>query len=960
MALKLIYTSAPRLLQAGRSGFGTVAMSRGIPPEAVKAAEGASQFSRQAGFPVDRVIYSYRTIRCADGIWHILSCVGDAGADYSGRTNHLAQHLILSDGEASGWAARQQGPASVILGTAWPPYDGSCGWMEDVEVHGIEATETHWAHYAASAGCRHNLSTEAARRGAIFAYGQGLELQTDTEARAVLCLLAESQAECPQHGWGTTFTTGLEPNHDPSNFRWICLPHNSPMLSKLREAGRREWITLDTPAQLPPVPAPEEALPAAVIPRMTESIPVVASAKMVAQPPVHKIPVRDHRGLDVPQRQRQSSGIYKKVGFAFLLLILISAAAFIVKTILLPPPLEIIWGKTPFTYTGKPQIPTGKTTTGESTADLNLSYKKGDNNLKGPPADAGTYEVIAAETRPWWRRGRPPSKPWPMKILRKPIVITFVKESLKINSVTGKTPRYTTDLADESANAKVVLTYGDGKKNNYQLLESEQLFSDTRPKRVKAEATSANYTGKVVAELTYVSGSTEPPRSEATPAETLRLPEIKYYLGLGSDALTQAKKQKIWKDVTSYEYKFNEDGYNRDKGWKLLTSKGQHTTDQNQILVMDDGEPAKKAPNAKRVMTIQGSKDNSDDKIILFELEERDNSSQLKILIEPGTAMIYSVTKDKKSRLFLSHPKSFFNNVTLLGSDPKSEWIISYEDTPYGEDDPLQLEYDIEEGLIPAIEKEIRKLTPAAPTVEGDSSETDDILSGTKLEELSAKSNDGKGSLEQKKARDMASAIIDKFKQAKEEYAETNPESSHEDPKSQWRRDFFFFLQAVKDVSPRCLELNDEVAKEKKKSYDSSASDPLQNISLHRYTYEEFKNSKRRSPVDFKKYVKNWAKPRIKPSNSKVGNKTQEDIDTAAHNIITKAVGQTLTLMVTRRYPKKTTAPPPDKIKTKKKEFLERLSKADDPPTKGIKLQIQFGKSEPITVYPNLKIESAP
>ena len=837
MALKLIYTSAPRLLQAGRSGFGTVAMSRGIPPEAVKAAEGASQFSRQAGFPVDRVIYSYRTIRCADGIWHILSCVGDAGADYSGRTNHLAQHLILSDGEASGWAARQQGPASVILGTAWPPYDGSCGWMEDVEVHGIEATETHWAHYAASAGCRHNLSTEAARRGAIFAYGQGLELQTDTEARAVLCLLAESQAECPQHGWGTTFTTGLEPNHDPSNFRWICLPHNSPMLSKLREAGRREWITLDTPAQLPPVPAPEEALPAAVIPRMTESIPVVASAKMVAQPPVHKIPVRDHRGLDVPQRQRQSSGIYKKVGFAFLLLILISAAAFIVKTILLPPPLEIIWGKTPFTYTGKPQIPTGKTTTGESTADLNLSYKKGDNNLKGPPADAGTYEVIAAETRPWWRRGRPPSKPWPMKILRKPIVITFVKESLKIDSVTGKTPRYTTDLADESANAKVVLTYGDGKKNNYQLLESEQLFSDTRPKRVKAEATSANYTGKVVAELTYVSGSTEPPRSEATQAETLRLPEIKYYLGLGSDALTQAKKQKIWKDVTSYEFKFNEDGDNRDNGWKPLNSKGQHTTDQ--ILVMDDGEPAKKAPNAKRVMTIRGSKDNSDDKIILFELEERDNSSQLKILIEPGTAMIYSVTKDKKSRLFLSHPKSFFNNVTLLGSDPKSKWIISYEDTPYGEDDPLQLEYDIEEGLIPAIEKEIRKLTPAAPTVEGDSSETDDILSGTKLEELSAKSNDGKGSLEQKKARDMArdmaSEIIDKI----------------------------------------------------------------------------------------------------------------------------KAVGQTLTLMVTR-YPKKTTAPPPDKIKTKKKEFLERLSKADDPPTKGIKLQIQFGKSEPITVYPNLKIESAP
>ena len=128
MPLKLIYTSAPRLLQAGRSGFGTVAMSRNIPFQAVKLAEDCSKFSRQAGLSAARVIYSYRTVRCSDSVWHILSCVRDAGTDYSGRTNHLAQHLMFDSREASACVREGMTPAGVILGTAWPDHDGFCGW----------------------------------------------------------------------------------------------------------------------------------------------------------------------------------------------------------------------------------------------------------------------------------------------------------------------------------------------------------------------------------------------------------------------------------------------------------------------------------------------------------------------------------------------------------------------------------------------------------------------------------------------------------------------------------------------------------------------------------------------------------------------------------------------------------------------------------------------------------------
>ena len=50
MAWQLIYTSAPRLLEAGLTGFGTVARHRAIPPLVVKAVERISQFARLPGY----------------------------------------------------------------------------------------------------------------------------------------------------------------------------------------------------------------------------------------------------------------------------------------------------------------------------------------------------------------------------------------------------------------------------------------------------------------------------------------------------------------------------------------------------------------------------------------------------------------------------------------------------------------------------------------------------------------------------------------------------------------------------------------------------------------------------------------------------------------------------------------------------------------------------------------------
>ena len=65
MPWQLIYTSAPRLLTAGQTGFGTVARHREVPPLVVSAVERATQFARLPGMDVGRVVFSHRVIDAA-------------------------------------------------------------------------------------------------------------------------------------------------------------------------------------------------------------------------------------------------------------------------------------------------------------------------------------------------------------------------------------------------------------------------------------------------------------------------------------------------------------------------------------------------------------------------------------------------------------------------------------------------------------------------------------------------------------------------------------------------------------------------------------------------------------------------------------------------------------------------------------------------------------------------------
>jgi len=96
MSFELIHTSLPRDLD-GQSGFGVACMTRDLPRplrDALVARSDGSELDAAA----DRAI-SYAVCQVAGAAWPVLTCVTRCGADWSGRANRVAHHLVLEPGD---------------------------------------------------------------------------------------------------------------------------------------------------------------------------------------------------------------------------------------------------------------------------------------------------------------------------------------------------------------------------------------------------------------------------------------------------------------------------------------------------------------------------------------------------------------------------------------------------------------------------------------------------------------------------------------------------------------------------------------------------------------------------------------------------------------------------------------------------------------------------------------------
>jgi len=325
MAWQLIYTSAPRLLEAGRTGFGTVARHRAVSGMLAAAVERFSQFARLPGHDPRRIVHTYRILAVGSGTFHVLSCLQDAGSDYTGRTNHIAHHLIAEPREIRTLTAAGLTPADVLMGMAWrtswsegPRYLDSA---EEIDLSSFASRPSNaWSAITGNQASAGILWSREAIKGCYLITPPGAN---------VLELFRESLLAVPAQAWQTRFTTCLEPNDDLADFRWVALTSSSPLRSQV-ETSNRLVLDLTRPSSLPeppeveaPAPASQVAAPAAPLPPPPQ-VQAMAAPSM-SLPSAGAEPIGTMGGWSPEARQKTPKGSRSYIGISLAIAALLIA-----------------------------------------------------------------------------------------------------------------------------------------------------------------------------------------------------------------------------------------------------------------------------------------------------------------------------------------------------------------------------------------------------------------------------------------------------------------------------------------------------------------------------------------------------------------------------------------------------------------------------------------------------------
>src|SRR5580692_615162 len=239
MPQQLIYTSAPRGLVAGRSGHCTVARSASMREALVLRLEQLSYYQHLSlSGGLERPIFACRIVDIRGTRFHVLSRIQDAGLDFTGRTNFIAHHLVFTPEEI-----RQYLTPPVIL-RAWP------GWVKSWTKEPQLLENEDWAELTALAG-KTNIPAQTWQRvtgDAVNGYGlletrAGASFRVDDQTdETVLEFIAESlellevrdtRRDFRTAAWNFTFTTSMQEQDNPADFRWRCIHSDNPAANRL-------------------------------------------------------------------------------------------------------------------------------------------------------------------------------------------------------------------------------------------------------------------------------------------------------------------------------------------------------------------------------------------------------------------------------------------------------------------------------------------------------------------------------------------------------------------------------------------------------------------------------------------------------------------------------------------------------------------------------------------------------
>lgn len=185
----------------------------------------------------ERPIFSCRIVDIRGTRFHVLSRIQDAGLDFTGRTNFIAHHLVFTPEEI------RQFPTAPVILHDWP------GWIKSWAKEPQLLENEDWAALTALAG-KTNVPAQTWQRvtgDAVNGYGlletrAGASFRVDDQTdETVLELIAESlellevrdtRRDFRTAAWNHTFTTSMQEQDNPADFRWRCIHSDNPAANR--------------------------------------------------------------------------------------------------------------------------------------------------------------------------------------------------------------------------------------------------------------------------------------------------------------------------------------------------------------------------------------------------------------------------------------------------------------------------------------------------------------------------------------------------------------------------------------------------------------------------------------------------------------------------------------------------------------------------------------------------------
>src|SRR6185436_9226374 len=212
---RLIYTSAPRGLVSGQSGFCTVARSADLREAGAQRLEQLSSYRYLELSSVNQrsrnpTIAAYRIVDIRGTKYHLLTRIQPSGLDFTARTNHLAQHLVFVPDEL----AQLPSPAAILRHwEGWlPAWQGEPRWVEALTVEsftripGPKWPASAWASATGDGGRAAGLLEGEYARGCYLLCPGGGEHQL-LDLFCETLQLPNWTGKYPARAWQYTFTT---------------------------------------------------------------------------------------------------------------------------------------------------------------------------------------------------------------------------------------------------------------------------------------------------------------------------------------------------------------------------------------------------------------------------------------------------------------------------------------------------------------------------------------------------------------------------------------------------------------------------------------------------------------------------------------------------------------------------------------------------------------------------------